>query len=260
MLPPGSNDYGCKSSSSPVVLVHGTWENAFDTWSALTPALRAANRCVFALNFGKGTDIIGRNRGVFGTGPIESSAAELEKFVKLVATRTGARSVDVVAHSQGGIVARYFMKFLGGRNSVSHLVTLGTAQTGLLSPRLADVAARLMTAGVPVGPIVEQVTGEAIAERLTQSDLLARLNTGGPLLPGVTYTTVNSRTDELNTELQQTQLPRNPLVTNLVVQDGCARNMVGHFNLPYDPRSVALTLRGLEISAPLTCASEVSRL
>lgn len=259
-MPPGANNYACKSSSAPVVLVHGTWENAFDTWSAFTPALLKAKRCVFTLNFGKGTDLIGRNPGVYGTGPIESSAAELAEFVKLVAGRTGASRVDVVAHSQGGVVARYFMKFLGGQKKVARLVTLGTAQTGLLSPRLAGVAARLRAAGVPVGAIVEQVTGQAIAERLTQSDLLTRLNAGGPLLPGVSYTTVNSTTDELNTDLRQTQLPAGPSAANLIVQDGCARNRVGHFNLPYDPRSVALALRGVGVSVSLPCAREVSRL
>lgn len=152
------------------------------------------------------------------------------------------------------------MKFFGGESRVSRLVTLGTAQTGLLSPRLASVAARLRAAGVPVGPIVERVTGEAIAERLTQTALLTRLNSAGPLLPGISYITVNSRTDELNTELSQTQLPSTASVTNLVVQDGCLLDQVGHFNLPYDPRSVALTLRGLGVRAALPCAREVSRL
>jgi len=258
--PVGANDFRCTSSSPPVVLVHGTWENAFDTWSALTPALRDAKRCVFSLNFGKGRDLIGRTAGVFGTGPIETSAGELKKFIDVVQSKTGAGRVDLVAHSQGGIVARYYLKFLGGSKAANRLVTLGTTQTGLLSPRLAQVAARLRAAGLPVGDIVEQVTGQAIAERLTQSTLLNRLNAGGPLLPGITYTTVNSRTDELNTDLSQTQLPVAASVTNFVVQDGCEINGVGHFNLPYDPRSVALTLRGLGISVPLTCARELSPL
>lgn len=258
--PPGANDYRCKSVDSPVVLVHGTWENGFDTWSAVTPALRAAKRCVYTLNFGKSDDLIGRTPGVFGTGPIESSARELANFVAGVKARTGANRVDVVAHSQGGIVARYFIKFLGGQGSVDRLVTLGTAQTGLLSPRLASVAARLAAAGVPVGDLVQRVTGQAIAERLTQSSLLTRLNAGGPLVPGITYTTVNSTTDELNTDLAQTQLPSSPSVTNLVVQRGCPQNRVGHFNLPYDPRSVALTLRGLGVPVPLPCGPGVSPL
>lgn len=101
VTPPGANNYRCKSDDKPVILVHGTWENAFNTWSALTPALMAAKRCVFTLNFGKGDDLIGANRGVFGTGPIETSASELARFVQLVQTRTNSPKVDVVAHSQG---------------------------------------------------------------------------------------------------------------------------------------------------------------
>lgn len=258
LLPQGVNPATCLGQ--PVVLIHGTWENGFDTWSKAAAALQAAGRCVYALNFGKGSDLIGRQAGVFGTGPIEKSAGELARFVDQVQKSPNASKVELIAHSQGGVVARYFLKYLGGAAKTSTLITLGTAQSGLLSPRLAQIAKRLTDAGVPVATGVEAVTGQAIAERLSSSRLLTDLNAGGATLPGITYTTINSRTDELNSELSQTQLPSGPSVRNIVVQDGCAQNRVGHFNLPYDPRVIAYVLRASGAPTQIPCTAGPSRL
>ena len=49
----------------PVVLVHGTFENA-SMWAAVAPQIRAAGYCVFALNYGNNA-----------TGDIPTSAAQL---------------------------------------------------------------------------------------------------------------------------------------------------------------------------------------
>jgi pimeloyl-ACP methyl ester carboxylesterase len=40
------------------------------------------------------------------------------------------QTVDVVAHSFGGLVARYFIQNLGGANRVRHLITMGTPHRG----------------------------------------------------------------------------------------------------------------------------------
>jgi triacylglycerol lipase len=52
------------------VLVHGTFEGATDSWLTVSPQIKAAGYCVFALEYG--------NRG---TGDITASAGELQRFV-----------------------------------------------------------------------------------------------------------------------------------------------------------------------------------
>src|SRR3954447_9224260 len=72
----------------PVVLVHGTFENAQQNWSALAPYLRARGYCVYALNY-----------GMNGTGDIRVSAQQLANFVEgFVLPQTGATKVDMVGH------------------------------------------------------------------------------------------------------------------------------------------------------------------
>lgn len=119
--PPGAN-IPCKPSKrhpSPVVLVHGTFETMEQNWAVLSPRLKQRGYCVFALNYG--------NRGL---GPIQDSAKELRTFVNNVLAYTGARKVSLVGHSQGGMMPRYWIKNLGGRDKVQDMIGLAPSNYG----------------------------------------------------------------------------------------------------------------------------------
>jgi hypothetical protein len=60
-------------------------------------------------------------------------AARLAEHVSTVCRETGATQVDVVAHSLGGLVARYFVQTDGAR-VVRRLVTLGTPYLACTNP------------------------------------------------------------------------------------------------------------------------------
>lgn len=105
--PPGANDWSCKPSPAhpyPVILVPGTFERMEKNWSTLSPHLKSAGYCVFALNYGE-------TNGVYATAPVAESAKELAPFVDAVRAATGARKVSLVGHSQGGMMPRYYMHF-----------------------------------------------------------------------------------------------------------------------------------------------------
>ncbi|WP_433869339.1 esterase/lipase family protein [Saccharopolyspora sp. CA-218241] len=60
----------------------------------------------------------------------ETSAAELGAFIDQVRAETGADQVDIVNHSMGGLVTRWYMKELGGVENVAHWASLAGANQG----------------------------------------------------------------------------------------------------------------------------------
>lgn len=70
---------------------------------------------------------------------IRSAAELLGRHVERVCARTGAREVDLVGHSLGGLIARYYVQRCGGDLRVRTLVTLGTPHSGTAFAPRADL-------------------------------------------------------------------------------------------------------------------------
>ena len=141
-VPPGVNVWSCRPSAAhpyPVVLLPGTLWDVAESWQALGPILADDGYCVFALDYGA-TSLTTLSGGrLWSAGPIEASAAQLGAFVARVLSGTGARQVDPVGHSQGGMMPRWYLAFDGGAPYVHELVGLapsnhGTTLDGLFAP------------------------------------------------------------------------------------------------------------------------------
>lgn len=233
----GANDFSCRPSQAhpfPVVLVHGTFGNA-SNWSALSPGLAGAGFCVFALNYG----CQNLQQLVCGTAPIEESAGQLSAFVDRVLSATGASRVDVVGHSQGGMMPRYFMKFLGGAAKVHRLIGLAPSNHGTTLNGLQNLAAAL--AGV--------AGCDACVEQLAGSAFLTRLNAGGDTLAGVLYTVIETRFDEVVTPFTSAFLS-GPAVTNILLQDHCVLDTTGHVSIVDDPNALGWVRNALDPTVP----------
>jgi triacylglycerol esterase/lipase EstA (alpha/beta hydrolase family) len=63
-------------------------------------------------------------------GRVAAAARQLGWFIEQVQARTGAPQVDIVGHSMGGVVARYYVQLLGGDGTVANLITLGSPHLG----------------------------------------------------------------------------------------------------------------------------------
>lgn len=59
-----------------------------------------------------------------------ATAVELDRFIRAIRQETGARGVDIVAHSMGGIVTAAYLTRYGGQHCVDHAVFLGTPFNG----------------------------------------------------------------------------------------------------------------------------------
>lgn len=242
--PAGSNDWSCRPTAAhpnPVVLVHGTTSNMTFAWTTLSPLLKNNGYCVFALNYGQQPDanIFSASPGsaVTGaTGPIEESAVELSDFVDRVRAATGAAKVDIVGHSQGGMMPRYYLKNLNGAASVDNLIGLAPSNHGTT---LELGIAGDFTAG--------QQQGDG-------SQFLAGLNSGGDTVPGVTYTVIASRHDAIVTPFTS-QFLTGPNVTNITVQDTCEQDYAEHLALPYDDLAVSYVMHALDSGYPVAACT-----
>jgi triacylglycerol esterase/lipase EstA (alpha/beta hydrolase family) len=241
--PAGSNDWSCRPSAAhpnPVILVHGTMENMTFNWFSLSPLLANEGYCVFALNYGQ---LPGIHLGVpgasqtAGIAPIQESAAELGLFVDRVLAATGASKVDMVGHSQGGTMPRYYMKFLGGAPKVGTLVGLSPGNHGSTAWGLALIpgAAELLALGL----------GPAMAQQVAGSPFITALNEGGETQPGVRYTVIQSRWDEIATPYT-TSFLSGPNVDNILMQDYCPLVGADHLSIPFDSIASRHVLNALD--------------
>ena len=242
--PPGANDFSCRPSAAhprPVVLVHGTFEDMANNWQALSPLLADNGYCVFAFNYGAYAG--SGSLGVYGTGPIEQSAQQLAAFVDRVLAATGASQVDIVGHSQGGMMPRYYMRFLGGASRVHTLIGLAPSNHGTTLDGLFTLAS-----SVP-GSDAALAACPACAEQQAGSSFMTRLNAGGDTLPGVSYTVIESENDEVVTPYRSAFLT-GPGVTNITLQQQCPLDQGEHLSMAYDHIADADVLTALDPAHP----------
>ncbi len=259
--PVGANDWTCVPSAAhphPVVLAHGTSANAYSTWSGLAPVLKRQGYCVFALNFGR-SDPLQKGGlgsilpGFYGSGPIEDSAKELARYVDAVLAATGAPQVDIVAHSQGGLVARQYLRFEGGTgpggNKVGKLVTLAATNHGTTLSGIASLDRVLRDGlGVNLDPLLDYPVGVSGVEQVFDSPFLRNLNAGGDTEPGIDYTVLATRYDEVSSPYEWTFLTPGPgaTVQNITVQDRCPSDFSEHLSLNYSPHAIGWVEHALD--------------
>jgi triacylglycerol esterase/lipase EstA (alpha/beta hydrolase family) len=246
--PPGANNWSCKPSTAhprPVILVHGTFEDMSGSWQALSPLLYDHGYCVFALNYGsyEGSGQF----GIYATGDIAQSAEQLAGFVTQVLAATGARKVDMVGHSQGGMMPRYYLRFLGGAKYVHTLVGLsstnhGTTLDGIFT--LANLLGVDSAFGFHCPACEQQEAGSAF---------LAKLNAGGDTVTGVHYTVIQSANDEVVTPYTSAFLS-GANVTNTLLQTQCVLDQGEHLSAPYDHIADTDVLNALDPAHKITPA------
>ena len=72
---------------------------------------------------------------------IEQTALDLQNRLNAVGLGPGhGKRLHIIAHSLGGLVARWFIEYLNGKAVVEHLVMLGTPNAGSPWPRVQALA------------------------------------------------------------------------------------------------------------------------
>lgn len=157
----------------PVIVVHGYMMNRAN-FLPLARRLAAA---------GLGP-VLGFEYWSLGT--TASAARRLGAYIDEVRAATGATQVDVIGHSMGGVVGRYFVQLAGGDGVVKHLITIGSPHAG------TDVSA------IGIGrPARELFFGSTLLERLRRA----------PLPAATRITVIWSRSDGMVPGARQARLP-----------------------------------------------------
>jgi triacylglycerol lipase len=146
---------------NPVILVHGWLGKPSDMQVMADNLQRAGYRTYLA-------EIPGQNN--------ITNAYSIADLVAKVRRETGARHVDLVSHSMGGLSTRYYVKFLGGVDVVTNYVSFGTPQYGYQ-------------------PACLVLLDDLGAQMCPSSSFLAALNAGDDTPGPVAYTSMWSSKD-----------------------------------------------------------------
>lgn len=110
---PGANNHGRR----PVIVVHGYAMNRANFMPLAWRLARAGLGPIFGFEY-------------WTLGRTAAAARELGWFVDKVCAATKQCEVDIVGHSMGGVVGRYYVTFAGGDGVVKNLVTIGSPHNG----------------------------------------------------------------------------------------------------------------------------------
>lgn len=224
--PPGTNNFACKPSAEhpyPVVLIPGTFSVMEDDFGALAPTLANAGYCVFSLNYGGTPGSL-----IQAIGPAAASAQQVAAFVAKVRQATGVAKVDLVGHSQGGLLGEYYLKVLGGAPNVHTFVGLSPTTHGTTLDGLTSLASFFPGANQFLGTLCQ-----ACVDQETGSAFLAPLDSGPIAQANVHYTVIETLNETVVTPVGSSFI-REPNVTNEFVQSQCFNDTVDHADLGYD--------------------------
>jgi triacylglycerol lipase len=208
---PGSTQAG----PTAVVLVPGYGGNTHSL-TTLAAHLRAA---------GDAATIVALPSG--GTGDLQAQADALNGYVDR-ALRAGARTVDVIGYSAGGVVARLWDVEHDGADKVRRIITLGAPLHGA---ELAAVGAAVDPSACPVA-CQQLVPGSAFLTRLDQIPLTGR--------PGwLSLYTLDDQTVRPPTSARLAG------AVNVPLQGICPGAVIQHGQLPSSPLVIGIVLRAL---------------
>ncbi|WP_370249605.1 esterase/lipase family protein [Nocardioides sp.] len=229
---PGVNDWTCTPSPArpvPVITVHGTIGDRRHLLERLQLALVDAGYCVFSLDYG--------NRGLED---VVASARQLKAYVARVRTATGAAKVSLIGHSQGGMMPRWYLKFLGGTAFVDDLIGIAPSNHGTL---LTGSASPLTPLLAPICPACVQQGSDAA--------LLKRLNAGDETPGDVSYTQITTRYDEVVVPHTSGYLAGGANTRNLTLQRLCPTELAEHLLIPLATPTISLALKALATPGPV---------
>lgn len=218
-----------QSTPGPVLLVPG-YGGGTAGLEVMADALRAQGREALVVKLAGD-----------GFGDLDEQAQVLEKAAVLLQQRTGARSVDVVGYSAGGVIARLWVRDHDGGNLARRVVTIGSPHHGT---DLAGLAGDLAPDNCPV----------ACQQLQPDSDLLRTLNAGDETPAGPVWVSIWTTDDQTVVPPSSADLEG---ALDFTVQSVCPAATVSHGDLPRSPVVIAAVIRELGVDRPALPGPEI---
>ncbi len=144
-------------SPRPVVMAHG-FNSSWETWSTYLGAqgfLVPLGIAGFAVGDGQMPGVMDTGkmtRPMSRTNTIAQNAAELGRTIAAVRQATGAEKVDLIVHSMGGMISRYYIDRIMPEKDVAQLIILGTPMAGTACAVLPASLGVLLPATLEIQP------------------------------------------------------------------------------------------------------------
>lgn len=185
----------------PVLLLHGLFHNRA-VWFLMKQRLEQCGFTVVAVNL-----------PAFEM--VETLTRKIADTVEETLVTYDAEQVDIVGHSMGGLLARYYIEFMGGDKRVNHCVMLGTPN-----------------AGSKLAPFTLSPMGRDL---MPGSALLTELN-AAPINANVRYFSIFSHHDNLVIPAESAELPGAETI---------AVEWLGHNSLLFHRETIEATIDAL---------------
>lgn len=224
-MPEGVNHWGCKPAPGKgnVVLIHGTFSSTMLSYGALGPRLANAGYCVYARDFGAKDE----DDWFKGMDSVEHSAREIGVFIDKIIRSSGNPTVDLIGHSQGGLIGFYLIKIKGYESKINRFIAMAPSVSGTSIASEPDSKTEAYC--------------RACTDQHPDSEVIRKLHDGPVTRPGVKYTILATRNDYIVRPIEK-QFVLEPDVQNLYIQDRYPGKFATHSNMLYDNDVLNLVL------------------
>ena len=158
-------------------------------------------------------------------------------------------------------MARYYANLIGGSAKVGNVVGIApsnhaTSVSGLLT------LGRFIGAVDPIFALTNWIGLPALEQQSDpDSTFFRNLNGNGETRPGISYTNIATKFDEVVTPYRQAFITAGPgaTVKNITLQDVCSVDLTDHLGIIYDTNVYQLVLNALEPGdqRPIACTASL---
>jgi len=233
--PPGVNRSSCRLTDAhprPVILIDATFGNMEDDYGALGPILANDGYCVVSAAIGAPAD-----QFIQTIGPVTDSARQIADLIDQTLAQYGVSQVDLVGHSEGGLIAEYLAKVLGYAPKIHRIIALSPTTHGTTLDGLVILAWYGANGYV-------QDACPACYDQEIGSSVVDAVDNGPIAQPGVAYTVIETENENVVTPVGSSFIDE-PGVVNEYVQSWCSNDSVDHVRLTYDNTTIRLVLNAL---------------